>query len=324
MTAERPARKADNGHKGDAASPTIRPRHRIEAAGARVLFALFALLPLNLASALGGAVARAIGPRLRVNRVALANMARALPSLDDATRRKALRGMWDNLGRTVAELPHLAKFTIVETGDARSGGQVELVGRENLEAVRDDGIGGIFFSAHYGNWELLSGAARQTGITGLMQVYRAANNPLVDRMILDFRARAGTEDHAAKGADGAFRMLRALRAGRHIALLVDQKLNNGVAAPFFGMPAMTAPAPVQLALRFAVPLIPVCSERLGGTRFRVTVGKPIHLTSTGNDDDDIQNGLALIHGFFEDWIRARPDQWFWIHKRWPDETPGER
>lgn len=297
----------------------ISRRHRIEALGARLLFSLFRALPLDMASALGGGLARLIGPRLKVSRVALANMARALPELDDTARRKAVRAMWENLGRTVAELPHLDRFNI-----DRPDGRVELVGREIYETARDDGVGGIFFSAHYGNWELLTSTAIQAGIDDIVQVYRAANNPLVDRLILDCRRRAGIKHAAPKGADGAFRMLRALRRGNHVAMLADQKLNNGVEAPLFGIPAMTAPAPVLLALRFGIPLIPVRSERLRGAHFRVTVGKPIHLENTGDQDADVQRGLAIIHGCFEDWIRDRPDHWFWIHKRWPNPRAGRR
>lgn len=304
---------ARHGEKTAEVEPISR-RHRIEALAARLMFALFRALPVDAASALGGGLARLVGPRLKVSRLALANMARALPEMDDAARRKVLKAMWDNLGRTVAELPHLDAFDC-----DRPGGRVELVGRENIEAVRDDGVGGIFFSAHYGNWELLGSVAIQLGIDDLMQVYRAANNPVVDRLILDSRRRAGVKHYATKGADGAFRMLRALRRGGHIALLADQKLNNGVEAPFFAIPAMTAPAPVQLALRFNVPLIPARAERLGGAHFRVTVGEPIRLEATGDEEADLQRGLAIIHGFFEDWIREHPDHWFWIHKRWPDE-----
>ena len=287
-----------------------RARHGLEYVLARVLFALFGALPLDHASALGGWIGRNVGPRLAITARARANLCHAFPDLDAAGIERVTRGMWDNLGRVVAEYSHLGDFHIYEDD------RVEVIGVDHAERLRDDGIGGIFFAAHLANWELPSLAASQRGLP-LVQLYRAANNPHVDRLIARAREAVGGAHHA-KGPAGARALLKALRRGEHLALLVDQKFNEGIAVPFFGRDAMTAPAPAELALRFQVPLVPVRVERLDGARFRVTVYPPMTLQDTGDRAADVRDAMTRINALFEDWIRERPEQWLWLHRRWPE------
>src|SRR5207249_4802303 len=124
----------------------------------------------------------------------------------------------------------------------------------------------IFVSAHFANWEVASLAATQRGLA-VAQIYRPANNPLVDRLIGRFRGVVGSE-LIPKGSVAARRAIEALREGRHLAALVDQKMNDGIPVPFFGRDAMTAPAIAQLALRFDCAIIPARVERLHGAHFR--------------------------------------------------------
>ena len=286
-----------------------RARYGLEYVLARVLFALFGALSLDRASALGGWIGRNVGPRLAITDRARANLRHAFPDLDAAGIERVARGMWDNLGRVVAEYSHLGDFHVYEDD------RVEVIGVDHAERLRDDGIGGIFFGAHLANWELPSLAASQRGLP-LVQIYRAANNPHVDRLIARAREAVGGE-RLAKSPAGARELLKALRRGEHVALLVDQKFNEGIAVPFFGRDAMTAPAPAELALRFQVPLVPVRVERLDGARFRVTVYPPMTLSDTGDRAADVLDAMTRINALFEDWIRERPEQWLWLHRRWP-------
>ncbi len=190
---------------------------------------------MDFASALGGFIARAIGMRLGITKRGEENLHRALPNLTPAQRRQVLRGMWDNLGRVIAEYPHLNAFRLFEKNS-----RIEGVDAGNILATRDPNKRYIFFSAHYGNWEIAIRTAAEAGfdVTG---VYRAPNNPFVDRLMLWARGADGGElvpkgDVAAKKAFGA------LREGRALCMLVDQKMNDGIAVPFFGRDAMTAPA----------------------------------------------------------------------------------
>ncbi len=149
--------------------------------------------------------------------------------------------------------------------------------------------------------------------------YRATNNPYIDARIRRNRERYGVTMFAPKGSDGARDLLRSLSRGESVALMNDQKFNAGIAAPLFGVPAYTAPGPSSLALRFNAPLQPMSVERTHRARFKVVVHDPVTLADTGQRTADIETGVQRINGFIEAHIRARPTEWFWVHKRWPNE-----
>ena len=265
------------------------------------------------ASNLGGALARSVGPWLPVSRVADDNLRRALPVLDAAARARVIRGVWDNLGRTVAELPHLASF---RRTDAGPGWEIE--GEAHVARLRASGGQALFFSGHFGNWELILPVAASLGI-GVAGVYRTASNAAVDRLIQSRRQRALGSGVAMfpKGAQGARAALLHLRAGGSLGLLVDQKMNDGIAVPFFGRDAMTAPALAQFARHFSVPIIPVRVVRLGPARFRLVCEAPLEVTLTGGRTADLYAITLAVNQTLERWIRADPAAWLWLHRRWP-------
>ena len=283
----------------------------LEAALVAFVLAGFRLIPLDAASRLGGFLCRTFGPLLPVSRAALANLRRAFPEKSEAELKRILLAMWDNLGRTVGEYPHLARFRLYEPGS-----RVEVIGAEHVDRLRDDGKTGLFFSAHIGNWELASMGATQRGLP-LARFYRAPNNPFVDRIVRLVRSPIAGE-LLPKGAAGARRGLAVMRAGGHIGMLVDQKMNDGIAVPFFGRDAMTAPALAQLALRFDCPVVPAKVERLEGAHFRLTVYPPLEIERTGDRQGDIFRLMTRVNALVEEWVRARPEQWLWVHNRWPE------
>jgi KDO2-lipid IV(A) lauroyltransferase len=292
--------------------PETRLSHLLEGAGAVVFYATLRLLPLDAASGLGGLLARSIGPRLGISRRALNNLRRAMPELSEAEAWRIIRGMWDNLGRVVAEYPHLGKYRVYDGDDRR----IEIRGAEHIHAQRAAGKPTIFFSGHFGNWEVPTLALTQAGLD-VVEVYRAANNPIVDRLINHARSIVGSE-LAPKGSIGARRMLAAMKERRHIAMLVDQKTNDGIAVPFFGRNAMTAPSLARLVLRYRCDVVPVRVDRLKGARFRITVAPPLVFTLTGDDEADTLAIMSKVNAVVEGWIRERPDHWFWLHRRWPE------
>ena len=146
--------------------------------------------------------------------------------------------------------------------------------------------------------------------------FRAFNNPYFNEAMIKSRRRYGVQVFAAKGADGIREMLSGLTHGRSVALMNDQKNNRGVAAPFFGHPAHTAAGPTKLALGVGAVLQPVSVQRLVGARFRVTVHEPIELERTGRRQADVEAGVRQINTFVEARVRERPEEWFWVHKRW--------
>jgi KDO2-lipid IV(A) lauroyltransferase len=280
-----------------------------EALLAELAYAFFRILPLDLASAAGGWVARLIGPRLGISKRARRNIGRAFADLTDSQIDSIVLGMWDNFGRVIGEFPHLAKL---RPGSDR----LEVIGVEHVLAMRDDDQPGIFFSGHIANWELMAQVAAQNGVP-LDRVYRAANNRWVDRLYR--RGREGDEGLLIpKGAPGARQLLQSFAAGRHLGMLVDQKMNDGIAVPFFGRDAMTAPAMAELVLRKRCPLVPAHVERLKGAHFRLIVEPPMELPDSGDSAADVRSVMLMVNQRLEAWIRARPEQWLWMHNRWPD------
>lgn len=281
--------------------------HLAEAAALLAFMIMFACMPIDWASGFGGWLGRAIGPRLGISRRALRNLCRALPDNDEVENQRILRGMWSNLGRTVAEFPHLSRICA-----ARSN-RVEIINVEGLSELIADGNPMILFGCHLANWEVGSTVIHRLMGPSLLSVYRAANNPYVNWLL---RRRLGSRRAVAKGAEGGRDLVRHLRQGGHVGMLVDQKLNDGIAVPFFGHDAMTAPAIARLALRFACPIVPVLLERLEGARFRFTVLPALHAADTDDVVADVLGTMTHINGVIESWIRARPEQWLWIHRRW--------
>jgi KDO2-lipid IV(A) lauroyltransferase len=219
--------------------------------------------------------------------------------------------MWDNLGRTVAEYPHLSDINVYAPN-----GRVDVIGAENVDLLRDNAKPGIFISAHLGNWEIASLGATQRGLP-IDRIYRQANNPWFERLIRHGR-RTIKGALIPKGAQGARKLLRSLKNGNHIGMLVDQKMNDGIAVPFFERDAMTAPAIAQMALRFDCPIIAARVERLPGVRFRLTILGPLEFTPSGDHRTDIAAMMLLVNKQLESWIRETPEQWLWLHNRWPD------
>ena len=288
-------------------SPAI---HHLEAWGAALLFGAFAALPLDCASALGGAIGRLIGPFFGISERARRNIRCAFPGSSESEIARIIRGMWDNLGRVTAEYPHLRKIRVFEPG-----GRVETHGFEYMDQAVATGRRMIIFSGHLANWEIGMLAAVQYGIS-VSQIYRAANNPLVDRMITRFRGDAG--ELIPKGAGGACEAIATLRRGAHVTMLADQKMNDGIPVPLFGRPAMTAPALAALALRFDCDVLPARVERLGGAHFQLTVFPPLALRRSGNSHADEAALMTQVNAILESWIRDRPEQWLWVHRRWTD------
>ena len=310
--ARRAGRRFGEAGEGTASRPRrpISFAHRLQGWGAALCFGAFGLLPLDRASAIGGTVARAIGPRLGISKRARLNIGRAFPELSQAEIADLMAGMWDNLGRVAAEYPHLRAIRIFEPG-----GRVETHGFEHMDRAVAAGRRMIIFSGHIANWEIGILAAVQYGIE-VAQIYRAANNPLVDRMITRFRSIGG--ELIPKGAVAARRAIAVLRRGAHLTMLADQKMNDGIPVPFFGRAAMTASALAVLALRFDCDVLPARVERLGGAHFRLTVFPPLPLPRSGDHHGDVAALMARVNQTLEEWIRDRPEEWFWLHRRWPN------
>lgn len=284
-------------------------RYRLEAALLWLALHLFRRLGIERASALGGFLGRWLGPLLVArNRIARRNIEAAFPGIGRRRRAAIMAGMWDNLGRIVGELPHIHDL---EAGGAR----VEVAAAVDLDDAGARRFPAIFFGAHFGNFDVATRLAARHRFA-LTMVHRRASNPFAERIIAAWRAKRGGS-WAPKGREGARALLAALAGEGAIAILADQKFNEGMAVPFFGRDAMTAPAIAELALDHRLPLYPVRVVRLPRAHFQVTVFPALEIAPCGDRQADIRAILAAINRLFEDWIRERPDHWLWIHRRWP-------
>lgn len=288
-------------------------RHGAEAALFRVFMGFFRLLGLDGASAVGGFIGRQIFARTRITKRARGNLKAAFPEKSAAEIETILAGMWDNLGRTLAEYAHLDKFH----ASNKPGARLFVSGDAISDAEVAKASGTLFLSGHLANWELMPIAAAQWGYQGGL-VYRPPNNPYVDRYISRQRALLGPKEQISKHF-GTRRIFSLLRGGQAIYMLVDQKTNEGIAAPFFGRDAMTTPVPAALALKMGARIVFVSNKRLGGAHFHVTVHPPLEFTASGDQERDVRELTIAINARMEDMVRADPSQWLWIHRRWPTE-----
>lgn len=282
----------------------------IEARLIQGTIAILRFFPLWVASGFGSLLFRTFGPLLRADKVARKNLARAFPDWTQQQIDSVVREVWDNLGRGAGEFAHIDR---VDPTDPN--GPVEVVGLENLIAARDQGSF-IIVSAHMANWEVAGLVAAYQGCP-LSTIYRTADNPWMDKYLRHLRSGIAGE-LIPKGRAGTRVAISALKRGLPLGVLIDQKLNEGVPVPFFGRPAMTASAPVEMALRYDVPILPVRLERIEKTRFRVTILPPMERPNTGDQEQDALTVLTEFNRLLEGWIRERPGQWFWVHKRWPE------
>jgi len=283
--------------------------YRLQAYAARAAMALFRALPLDAASWLGGRIARTFGPLTRAQKTAIENLRRAMPELDETARRKIIDLMWDNIGRTVGEYPHLGRL-MTDTQ------RVEIIDPAGLaNKLREDGIGALLVGMHYGNWELSTVPGFRAGMVQ-RHFYRAPNNPYVNDMLIGLRQAMQQEGYLAKGAEGARQAVALLRKGTHLGMLVDQKQDEGIAAPFFGRDAMTTTAPAALARRVGVPIAAAQVVRLKGAKFRIFVHE-FDVAKTDDREADVIVTTKQINTRLESWVRDHPEQWFWVHRRWP-------
>lgn len=270
------------------------------------------MLGPDKASNFGAWLVKKIGPLLSQHKTTKRNLRLAFPDWSEAQIEETALAAWENVGRTAGELPHLPSI------DPYTSGRVEIIGLDILDSIRDSNKGAVFISGHFANWEIMPATITQR-IPEAVMTYRALNNPHIDKRIAELRHDYGTSVNAPKGI-GTRELMRALSKGTPIALMNDQKFNEGIAVPLFGHDAMTAPGPTRLALKYGVPIVPVSTTRTGPARFRVEFHTPYVPEDTGDTEADILASITRINAFIEAQVRSAPGQWFWQHRRWPKEA----
>ena len=284
---------------------------RLEAFGFQALFDFLRLLGVERASGLGGWLLRTLGPLTGTQKTVMRNLRIAFPDMPSDEREALALAQWEQTGRTFAELAVMDHLT-------PEGGRVEVVGMERLHALRDSGKPAVLISGHLANFEVMAAVIMASGVP-CQVTYRAANNPYVDALIRQSRERYGIRLFAPKG-DGTRELMAGMKRGDSIALLVDQKYNQGPEVEFFGQPVNASPGAARLALKFDTVMLPLSVVRLPGVRFRVTAHEPIVVNQSEDKAADTLAGIQAANRFVEDRVKEHPVDWFWVHKRWPDKV----
>jgi Kdo2-lipid IVA lauroyltransferase/acyltransferase len=287
-------------------------RHLIEGAFVGMAFVLFHyMLPFKVCVAFGGWLSRIVGPRLRLSNRARSNLKKCFPEISEIEIQRIIIEMWDNYGRLMAEYVKAHRFW-----DGKSLHNIEIKGIENLKRFQEDGKPGIIFTAHLGNWQMITLAAQSIGFD-LTQMYRPPNNPWVDALMLKCQ-KFTVKNVITKGNGGPKEFLSLIKRGDHALLLVDQKMGEGIPVPFLGREAMTATGIAKMYLNQNCPLLPARSERLQGSQFRVTFYPPLEFVAKGDRKQDMYGLLLHINTMLSEWVKERPGQWLWLHRRWSD------
>lgn len=289
-----------------------RLKWRLEVLAYDLVGILMIPFPFAVISKVGGWLVRLIGPMTSKHKIARIGLKTAFPDASEEQISIWLKGQWDNIGRTFAEFPIMHRVKVFD------GDRVTVEGVEHLETLMKSEQPAIMVGGHFANWEIMGATLTQYGLP-IQITYRKINNPYFDKRVRSQRQAYGIKLLVAKsGAKGAKQIFAALAEGESIGLMNDQKFNEGMAIPFFGVEAMTAPGPTRLALKAGAPLLLVSITR-DKARFNLKVHDPVFLKKTGDRHADIRQGVEIITKFIEDRIRDDPSQWFWVHRRWPKE-----
>ena len=286
-------------------------RFALEARAASAVQALVRPLPRRFALALGRALGRLLADLdPRHVRIAAENMRHAFPHWDEARRLRTARAVYAHFGQTLLDIlwldgrPREAFLSLV----------VEE-GRANVDPVRAAGRGAVYVTAHFGNWEFYGVAWAWMG-EPIGVVARPLDNPALDARLRGFRAQSGNTVISKRRALGE--ILRLIRSGQGVAILVDQNVQeqDGIFVDFFGRKAATTTVAAALTVKTGCALVPVHCESLPDGRYRFVYGRPMEWTSSGNRQEDIARLTQAMTAAIEGWVRERPEQWLWMHRRW--------
>ena len=294
-------------------------RHAIEDGAAALVGAVTHLLPRRAALALGAGLGHAWGRLDRRHlRIAEDNIARAFPDWDAARRRAVALGVYAHFGRMLLDVLWMAgrdRETILRN--------VDVVGGEHVEAARAAGRGALLVTAHVGNWEL-HGVAHGFLFGPIGVVARPLDNPALDARLCAVRAQGGNTVIYKKRA--LPQVMRLLRENRGVAILIDQNVQegDGVFVDFFGRAAATTTVAAALALKTGCALIPSHTELGADGRYTLTYEPALTWAPTGDRARDVEAITQRLTAAIEAWVRRRPEQWLWLHRRWKTRPEGER
>ena len=271
-----------------------------------ILFLLFKLLGLKFASYTSGKIISFIGPFFRSKNLIKSNILKALPNLNKNEIKDISKMMWNNYGRILAEYMFIKKFRMSEIES-----NIEIIGQNKLDAIKENNEPVIFISGHFNNFELMAMHLEKSGIN-LAAIYRPLNNKFLNLIMEKIRKKYICKNQIKKGISGTKQLLSFFKSKTSIALMIDQRVSQGVRSNFFHHEAFTTTIPAQFVKKFKCKIVPIYIERTQGVNFTITIHDPLEYSST-ESVESITLGLNIL---LEKMILRNPEQWIWSHNRW--------
>ena len=271
-----------------------------------LFFFIFKILGIKLASFLSGKIFQIVGPLFRPKELINSNIKRAFPKIDEINLRKISTSMWNNYGRVFAEYMFIKNF---RSGELNKNITVE--GEEILQDIKINKKRVVFISGHFSNFELMAMQIEKIGIK-IAAIYRPLNNIFLNQIMEKIRKNYICKYQIKKGIGGIKELVKLNNDGFSTALMIDQRVSEGVKSNFFNEKAFTTTIPAQLVKKYKIPVVPIFIERFDNVKFKITVIKPINF-DVNKSVEDITDHLNKI---LENFIKEKPDYWIWSHNRW--------
>ena len=269
-------------------------------------FILFKICGLRMSSAIGGKIFEKIGPLFRSKKIIHKNIKRALPDINNENLETLTRLMWNNYGRTFAEYIFLKDFRI-----GKFSSNIEIEGKEILEKIKKNNQQVVFVSGHLSNFELMAMFIEKNGIN-LLAIYRPLNNLFLNPFMEKIRRKYICKHQIKKGIGGTKNLIKYKKQNFSTALMIDQRVSEGILSPFFKQEAFTTTIPAQLVKKFNIPVVPVYIERIKDITFKITIKNPIFFSK----EKSVENITDELNLELEKLILKKPEQWIWSHNRW--------
>ena len=269
-------------------------------------FLLFKILGLKSSSNISSKIISLIGPFFRSKKTIKLNILKAIPNLSHYEEKNIIQEMWKNYGRILSEYIFIKDF---RNGKFKENLQIE--GQEILEKIKKENRPVIFISGHFNNFELMAMHIDRSNID-LAAIYRPLNNKFLNFIMEKIRKKHICKNQIKKGLSGTKQLLSFFRNGSSIALMIDQRVSQGIRSKFFGQEALTTTIPAQFQKKFHCDVVPIYIERIKKTNFKITIHKPLRY----NHNDTIESITSNLNTILEKMILRNPGQWIWSHNRW--------
>ena len=270
------------------------------------LFFVFKLLGLKNSRLFASKIFVFCGPLFRSNLKTITNIEIAFPNTDENFKKKIIYEMWLTYGKILSEYNYIKDFR-----DKELGKKIEVEGQIELEKIKTSKQPVIFISGHFDNFELMAMHIEKSGID-LAAIYRPLNNQFLNPIMENIRKKYICKKQIKKGISGTKKLLKEFKNGTSIALMIDQRVSEGIQSELFGRKALTTTIPAQFIKKFDTLVVPIYIERLIDDTFQLKILKAIKF-SKNETVNDITHQLNMI---LEKMIMSNPDQWIWTHNRW--------